>query len=234
MPNKKTRPLAVVTAPIHTSQADAVAEALSDAAHETPDVFRDHNSHCVCVYNRGPVLTHFLGIDGPQLNTQKLSHAEFAAQYDRPLKTTAVDFARCYTKSETAISMIPISGTAFRVLKAILAGQQVNADEEAPDLTHLEKHMSNEEAGFRKPDGPVAKVHAFLDKQHERIKAGTVSRKDMIEKMVGSGLSQGTVVTQAGVWARNNGITFARPTAAAGAVKEARAKTAKKAKKAAS
>ena len=195
--------------------------------HATPDVFRNGNSNVVCVYSRAPLLTHFLGIDGSTLTTQHMTHAEFAEEYKVPTGHTALDFARTWTRSETAVKMVPISGSAFRVLKGILGGSAVGPDE-APPMTHLnnlEKHMAKAAEvveGFRKPDGPVAKVHAFLDGWLEKIKAGTVSRKELIEKLVGKGYSEGTVTTQAGVWARNNGVTFTRPTAAAGAAKEAR------------
>ena len=87
-----------------------------------------------------------------------------------------------------------------------------------------------EEVGFRKPDGPVAQIHTFLDKKLDQIKAGKVSRKELIVALVTKSFSPGTVTTQCGVWAKNNGVTFTRPSQAA-ATKKAAAKAARAAKK---
>lgn len=199
-------------------------------ARPSEGVFRDHNSHAVCVYSKGPQLTYFLGIDGAQLATMQLKHAEFADTYYRALDFTPLDFARKWTASKDAIEMVPISGAAYRVLKAILAGQAVDTDDTTLNLNRLENSMASKKAtaaaaegGFRKPDGPVAKIHAHFDKHVDKIKAGTSSRKEHIDALVDKGYALGTIVTQAGVWARQNGVAFARPAAAAGAVKQARA-----------
>lgn len=63
--------------------------------------------------------------------------------------------------------------------------------------------------GFRKPDGPVAKIHKFLDTKFDDIRKGAMSRKDCFEALLAQGFAEGTVMTQTGVWARNNGISFA-------------------------
>jgi hypothetical protein len=233
LPPKKVEPIPAAAPAV---MPDPVGVAHAPTAAKVPDVWRNYHSQVVCVFYRSDSHTHYLAIDGCQLTTQKLSNDEFRREYDRPLPDhTATDFARTWTRDSSAIKMLPISGSALRVLKAILAGQSAGsaADESTTSsLNHLESHMAaTEETGFRKPDGPVAKVHAFLDKHIDGVKAGTKSRKELIDALVEKGFSAGTVTTQAGVWARNNGVTFARPTAAAATKKEAKAKAAKKAAK---
>lgn len=182
----------------------------------------NYNSNVVCVYSRGPRVTHYLGLDGTELVTKQLSNDEFEREFDRPLLYTPVDFAKRYIGSEVAQRMIPISGRATRVLASILRGQPAEAV--IPEtLAHLEKHMS-EQTGFRKPDGPVAQIHAFLDKKADAIKAGKISRKELIDQLEAKEFNRSTVVTQCGHWAKTNGVAFARPTQAAATKKEAAAK----------
>jgi hypothetical protein len=154
---------------------------------------------------------------------------EFDREFDKPMPYTAAQFAHRYASAD-AVKMIPLSGTAVRVLTGILRGQPQEVVSQT--LNQLENHMS-EEATFRKPDGPVAQIHLFLDKKLEAIKAGKVSRKELIEALAAKQYSLGTITTQCGVWAKNNGITFARP-AQAETVKKAAAKAARSRKKAAS
>lgn len=182
----------------------------------------NHHRNIVCVFARGPVITHYLGLEATQLCALKMRNEEFDREFDKSMPYTAARFAHRYASAD-AMKMIPLSGTAVRVLTGILRGQP----QEVVSQTHnqLENHMS-EEATFRKPDGPVAQIHLFLDKKLEAIKAGKVSRKELIEALVAKQYSLGTIATQCGVWAKNNGITFTRP-AQAEATKKAAAKAAR-------
>lgn len=199
-------------------------------------VRRNANSSVVCVYARGPKITHYLGLDGCQLAALQSPNIEFDREYREglPAEYTPLRFARTYSRDR----MIPLSGSAFRVLTAILRGQPADVGA-VSSLNFLEQEMAKAkatpeggDAKFRKPDGPVAQVHAFLDKKLDAVKAGTVSRKELIDAMVEKGLSAGTVTTQCGVWAKTNGITFPRPAQAAEA-KKAGAASKRAAKKAA-
>jgi hypothetical protein len=196
------------------------------------EVRSDHNRHMVCVFNRGPKITYFVGIDGPHLNVCKEENEKFERIYGVVLSKTAtglpytpLDFAMAYMRDPAARTMIPIAPAAIRVLTAIIKGQQPEGTDEAT-LNHLEITMAaaKEETGFRKPDGPVAQIHKYLDTRIEAVKKQTVSRKELIEKLTEKGFAEGTVVTQCGVWARTNGVTFARPAAAAETKKNSRAK----------
>lgn len=180
----------------------------------------NHNRNVVCVFSRGHKVTHYLGIDGCQLAVMKMHTQDFEREFPLPLGgKTPVDFANAYAGTPES-RFVPLSGAASRVLLAILRGQAVNEDD-LETANQLENTMSkNEETGFRKPDGPVAQVHAFLDKKVEAIKAGTISRKELVDQLVEKGISQGTASTQCGVWARNSGVQFVRPTQAAEAKKE--------------
>lgn len=202
------------------------------------EIRTDRNRHVVCVFNRGVKITHYLGIEnGPMLHTHQMETELFERVYAQVPKRidyalyTPIEFATAYTRNATARAMVPLSPSAVRVLMAIMRGQPTD---EVDDITlnQLENEMAKVEAteGFRKPDGPVAMVHKFLDTKIEGIKAGTISRKELIDKLVEKGYAAGTVVTQAGVWARNNGVSFTRPAAAAAMKKEVRAKVAKVAK----
>ena len=180
-------------------------------------VLSDHNRHIICVFNRGPKLTHYVGNDGSQLTTLKEENDKFDRLFTHvPTKKgepyAPVDFAVTYLKD----NLVPVSSSAKRVLRAIIAGQQPEAAGSHSTAT-LENIMAKEqeETGFRKPEGNVAQVHKYLDSRIDAIKAGTVSRKELVEKLVEKGIPEGTATTQAGVWARDNGIAFVRPTAAA-------------------
>lgn len=183
----------------------------------------NHHRNIVCVFARGPVITHYLGLEATQLCTLKMRNEEFDREFDKVMPHTPAQFAHRYAGSADAVKMIPLSGAAVRVLTGILRGQPQEVV--AQTLNQLENHMS-EEATFRKPDGPVAQIHMFLDKKLEAIKAGKVSRKELIETLVAKDYSLGTITTQCGVWAKNNGITFSRP-AQAEATKKAAAKAAR-------
>ena len=181
----------------------------------------NYNGNVVCTFSRGNRHTHYLGIDGGTLNVLQLLNDLFDRQFYRtPLKNgeeyTALQFALAYTRSEAARKIVPISPSAHRVLTAIIRGQMPEGDDEASTtLEVLMAQAAKEEAvGFRKPDGPVAQVHKFLDKRIDAIKAGTVSRRELLDKMVEQGIAEGTAVTQAGVWARNNSVNFVRPSQA--------------------
>jgi hypothetical protein len=203
------------------------------------EVRADSGRRMVLVFNRGQKITYYIVIDGASLTTCQMPSEQFERVYDHVPKRTdyslyaPIDFAKAYTKDAAARAMIPISGSAFRVLKAIITGQPTETAADDDKLNQLEHSMAKAEAGeFRKPDGPVAQVHKYLDSRVDAIKAGTVSRKDLIDKMTdpaGKALSKGTVLTQTGIWARNNGVTFSRPAQAAEAKKAARSKSAKKA-----
>ena len=190
----------------------------------------------VCVFKRGPKQTYYVGIDGPQLAVCVADNEKFEREFFHiPIKKVAgveleytpVEFATSYMKTE-ARKMMPIAPSALRVLTAIIRGSQpaVDSGEGADESPQMESIMTAaKDEGFRKPDGPVAKVHKFLDSKFDKIRKGLMSRKECIDALVASGISEGTAVTQAGVWARNNGISFARPAAAA--EKKAAAKEAK-------
>lgn len=202
----------------------------------------DRSRHVACVFNRGTSVTHYLAVEnGPALTACQMPTDEFERTYYHiPTKggkpQTPLEFALAYARNEEARKMVPLTPVALRVLLAIMRGQPTDSLT-ADSLTDMENAMAQAEAtGFRKPDGPVATVHKFLDKNAERIKAGTMSRKDCIAKMTGDpkdggmGLSTGTVLTQCGVWARTNGVQFARPAQAESAKKEKRSAAAKSAK----
>lgn len=209
------------------------------------EVRANRSRNIVCVFRRGPRLVYFLGIDGPQLSVCQMDNDKFEREFfHTPRKTVAgtdieysgMDFAMGYMRNAEARKMVPIAPSALRVLTAIIRGQQAQdahaADGSAANpqpIPELENIMASaKDEGFRKPDGPVAKVHKFLDGKFEGIKKGTVSRKECIDALVAKGISEGTATTQAGVWARNNGLTFARPAAA----QEKKAASKAKAKKA--
>lgn len=189
----------------------------------------NYNRNVVCAYARGPKITHYLGVDGGQLTTLRLDNREFDKEFYVNTLRDPKDFAVAYTKNEAARKMIPLSGSAVRVLAAILRGQPTD-EAVASSLNQMENIMASTDSGFRKPDGPVAKVHAFLDSKRDQIKAGTVSRKELIDAMEAKGLSVGTITTQCGVWAKNNGITFVRPAEATEKKAAKRKRAAKKAK----
>jgi hypothetical protein len=179
----------------------------------------NHNRNVVCVYSRGPRITHYLGLSGTELGAHQLHNDEFDREYFKELAYTAGEFARRYTRDAAALKMIPLTTAAARVLTGILRGQPTEAATHS-STNLLEKQMT-EAVAFRKPDGPVALVHAFLDKKLDAIRAGKVSRKEIIEQLVAKDFSAGTVTTQCGVWAKANGIQFSRPTEAAVAKKVA-------------
>jgi hypothetical protein len=173
------------------------------------------------VYAEGHRRTHYLGLDGCMLHTLAEDGREFKNKFQPLPVKKPVDFANAYTGTEDARRMIPISGAAYRVLRSILVGQATGLDD-IPQLAEMEQHMAD--APKRNPDGPVAQIHAFLDKRLDAIKAQRTSRKDLVDQLVGKGLNQSTVVTQCGAWARINGVTFARPAQAAEAKKATRVK----------
>lgn len=204
------------------------------------EVRTNHNRYCVCVFNRGPKITYYIGLEGvPMLAVFQRPNDEFDREYDKvPEKSagvpfTALDYALVYTSSD---KMIPLSPAAIRVLTAIMKGQSPDTVADTQILNSLEnlEMATKEDTGFRKPDGPVAQVHKYLDTKLEGIKGGTVSRKECIDKLKEKGITEGTAVTQCGVWARTNQVSFVRPTQAAETKKEKRAaatKTTKAAKK---
>jgi hypothetical protein len=186
----------------------------------------NYNSNIICIYSLGPKVTHFLGVQGGELACLHMTNAEFDREYYRVKSTLSqFDFAKRYTRTLAAMRMIPISGRAKVVLAAILRAQYPNAPADGAaqpqPVENLIMATTTAQATFRKPDGPVAQVHVFLDKKLEQIKAGKVSRKELIEAMVAKGLSEATVTTQAGHWAKLNGVTFTRPAQAAVAKKAA-------------
>lgn len=191
----------------------------------------NRSRNCVLLYSRGTRITHYLGLESTTLLTLQMSNDAFDEEFSVRMKQTPRDFALAYTRDESARAMIPLSSSSIRVLAGILKGlTEISDDSET--VNQLEKHMAKEEiVGFRKPDGPVAKVHAFLDKKIDEIKAGTVSRKQLIDAMVDKGLSAGTVTTQCGKWALLNGVTFVRPTQAEAVKAEIKEKQKAKAKK---
>ena len=192
------------------------------------EVRTNHNRYVVCIYNRGPKVTHYLGTDGCSLATLSMPNAEFDREFKHVLHDkTPAQFAMAYTKNKEARKMVPVTGSALRVLNGILRGQPEDSAAFSTS-TQLESHMAEEAPTFRKSDGPVAQVHLFLDKKLEVIKAGKVSRKELVDELVEKrGYSAGTVTTQCGVWARTNGISFPRPAQAA-ETKKAAKKTATK------
>lgn len=198
---------------------------------EPPYVCANRHRNMVLVFRIGNSLTHYLGLDGCTLSVMKERTYEFEREYQPWLKNTAVDFAQRYGFADRGRTMIGLTGAAHRVLRAILSNQSMT-DVDYPQPNQELMMATKEETGFRKPEGAVAQVHGFLDKKIEAIKAGTISRKELIEQLVAKEFNQSTVVTQCGVWARNNGIQFARPAQAAEAKKEKR-KAGKKEKAAA-
>ncbi len=222
------------------------------------EIRTNHNRNVVCVFSRGPKITHFLGLEGgPYLKPCHLRNEAFEREYGRvPTRTdyslyTPMDFANKWVGTPEARSMIPIAPTALRILRAIIEGQQSNVLIAGSQLNYESTFMSKAKnpkapaaekvavvkvaktpkvpapplapGEFRRPEGPVAKVHRYLDANVDAIKAGAVSRKAMIEAMMADGLANGTVVTQCGVWARNNGVSFSRPTPAEKAADKAAA-----------
>lgn len=201
---------------------------------EVPYLCANSSRNIVLVYKVGHSLTHYLGLNGCTLAVMKLETNEFEREYNPWEKNTPLDFARKYTIPDQSRALIGLTGAAHRVLKAILNNTSIK-DADYPQPVEKEPNMAKaevkEEGGFRKPEGAVAKIHGYLDKKLDTIKAGIISRKELIDQMVAKEFNQSTVVTQCGVWARLNGITFARPTQAAenksGARKAAAKKTAK-------
>lgn len=201
----------------------------------------DHNGHIVCIFGRGPKVTYYLGVEGgPCLDTCQMPTDRFERAYSKvPQRAdfslyTGEEFARAYMKDEAARSAVPISSTAFRVMSAILKGQQAEGNPDGADDINLENIMAaaKEEGGFRKPEGNVAKVHKYLDSKLDGIKAGTVSRKQCVDALAAKEIPVATITTQAGIWARTNGVSFARPAQAEEAKKAAKEKAAKKAARA--
>ena len=210
------------------------------------EIRTNHNRNVVCVFSRGPKITHFLGLEGgPYLKSCHLRNEAFEKEYGQIPKRqdyslyTPLDFANKWVGTPEARSMIPIAPVALRILRAIINGQQSNGlvvgaqptlestfmpkvkNPKAPAAEKVKVVKAPKVAAvplapgeFRRPDGPVAKVHRYLDANVEAIKEGSVSRKAMVDAMVSDGLASGTVVTQCGVWARNNGVSFVRPTQA--------------------
>lgn len=172
-----------------------------------------YQRNIVLVYKRGPVLTQYLGLDGCTLAALKCTNQEFDKEYDPWDKNTVQDFASKYLGTNRS-SMIGLTGAAYRILQSIITNSSAVFDDEFLTNQAKEPKMTTE-ATFRKPDGAVAQIHAHLDKKLEAIKAGTVSRKELIEQLEAKGLNASTITTQCGVWGRNNGVTFARPTQAA-------------------
>jgi len=184
----------------------------------------NRHRNMVCVFKRGPKLTHYVGISGPQLAVCTVDNDHFEREFSHipvkkvagvDLEYTPVDFATSYMKAE-ARKMLPIAPSALRVLTAILRGSQSATDDEdgagdsVPASSHMEQIMTAaKDEGFRKPDGPVATIHKYLDSRFNDIRKGVVGRKELIETLIANGSKEGTAVTQTGVWARNNGISFA-------------------------
>jgi hypothetical protein len=201
---------------------------------EVPYLCANYNRNIVLVFKVGNSLTHYLGLDGCCLSVMKEKTVDFEKEYEPWEKNTPLQFAERYALVGYARTMIQLTGAAHRVLKAILTNQGLSDVDYPQPQPSKEFIMAKEETGFRKPDGAVAQVHGYLDKKLEQVKAGTVSRKELIEQLVAKGLNESTIVTQCGVWARDNGVQFARPTQADANKKEKRsaaAKTAKVAKK---
>lgn len=189
-----------------------------------PAVCTNTQRNIICAYARGHRFTHYLGLDGPTLTVQKMDNDEFDKEFEPWEKHTTQDFAVSYVKSRS--SMISLSEGAHKVLKAIITNSPIQPDDEVTQLLK-ENEMAKAEGGFRKPDGVVAQVHAYLDSKLEQIKKGTISRKELLEALEAKDINVATATTQCGVWARENGIVFARPTQAAEAKKEVRAKARK-------
>jgi hypothetical protein len=172
----------------------------------TPYVACDVNNRVVLAFAADDYFIYYLGIESCQLSVLLATRDTFNRNF-RPLDYTPERFAKTYTSTEQARRMIPISGAACQVLRAILAGQAVSLESVQPPQPILEKQVTQAK---KNTDGPVAQIHAFLDKRLEAVKAGRTSRKDIIDQLVGKGLNQSTVVTQCGIWARDNGIQFGR------------------------
>jgi len=177
----------------------------------------------VCVFKRGPKQTYYVGINGPQLAVCIVDNDNFEREFFHipvkkvagvDLEYTPVDFATSYMKAE-ARKMLPIAPSALRVLAAILRGSQSythdedSSDDPAPTSSQVESIMAAaKDEAFRKPDGPVATIHKWLDTKFNDIRTGALGRKEIIETLIANGSKEGTAVTQTGVWARNNGISF--------------------------
>lgn len=186
-----------------------------------PYVAKNGHANMVLVYSVGTSVTHYVGLDGCQLSVMREHTAQFEAEYQPATKYTPDHFARAYLNRAPNSLRIPVSGAAFSVLRAILAGR---ADGLLDPATQPEHIMTQATEGTRRnPEGPVASIHKFLDGKLDGIKAQTISRKELIDAMEAKGYNKSTIVTQCGVWARTNGVTFARPTQAAAVKKEAAA-----------
>lgn len=201
-----------------------------------PLVVTNNSRNIALAFSRGPSFTHYVALNGCTLSTMKASNREFDEEFDTWEKHSPQDFAKSYLTTSRS-SLIGLTGSAYRVLKAIINNSLITSEGEdsltSTSGVNMAKKDVAEEAvtGFRKPEGAVAQVHGFLDKKLEQIKAGTVSRKELIEQLEAKGLNGSTVVTQCGVWARLNAVQFARPTQAA-ATKSETAKAKRAAKKA--
>ena len=195
---------------------------------QVPCLLTTPQRNIVLAFKRGPALTHYVGLDGCTLSIQKSSNVEFDRDYSVWTRNTIEDFARKYLTPNRSV-MIGLTGAAYRVLSSILSHSPPTLEDE---VTTQPKELKMTEETFRKPDGPVAQIHAYLDKKREAIVAGTVSRKELIEQLTAKGFNGSTITTQCGVWGRDNGVTFARPAQAESVKAEAKA-AARAAKKAA-
>lgn len=197
---------------------------------EFPSLATTYQRNIVLVYKRGPSLTHYLGLEGCTLSAMKMANEQFDREYTHWDKNTVQDFATKYMSSSRS-SLIGLTGAAHRVMQSIISNSSSVFDDEFLTNQAKEPKMATEQT-FRKPEGAVAQIHAFLDKKLEVIKAGTVSRKELIEQLEAKGLNISTITTQCGVWGRANDVTFPRPTQAA-ETKAAKTKATRAAKKAA-
>lgn len=197
---------------------------------DVPYLCTSYGRNIVLVFKVGSSLTHYLGLNGCTLSVMKERTDVFEREYEFWEKNTPMQFAERYAHADKARTMIALTGAAHRVLRAILSNQSLSSDVDYPQ-PRQELIMPKEEAGFRKPEGAVAQVHAFLDKKLEAIQASKVSRKELVEQLVAKGLNESTIITQCGVWARINGVSFARPSQAKEAKSVARKAASKKTKK---
>ena len=205
----------------------------------TPYLATNRSRNIVLVFNVGHSLTHYIGLEGGcTMLMHKMPTAQFEKEYDVWVNNTVAQFAQRYLFPDARMKMIQLGGSSARILRSILAGQSGDdlADHNQPTTTRKDSIMATQAAtetsAFRKPEGAVAQIHAFLDKNLEAIKASTVSRKELIEKLEAKEFNKSTIVTQCGVWARTNGVNFPRPSQAE-AAKAAAAEEKKAAKKAA-
>lgn len=196
-----------------------------------PYLCTNYNRNIVLVFKVGHSLTHYLGLNGCTLSVMKDRTDQFEREFAPWEKNTPLEFAQRYARADQARTMIGLTGAAHRVLRAILSNQSMSDDVDYPQPQPQELDMSKEDTGFRKPEGAVAQVHGFLDKKLDQIKAGKISRKELIEQLVAKGINQSTATTQCGVWGRLNGVSFPRPSQAAEAKTEARKAAAKRSKK---